>query len=91
MSEPVGSESVDDSVGIAEFVVKAGTDNAGRQGMTDVADALPDMIPDVRNLRRPGRLFQLNENGGAPGARVAANKIEAGRFLKLTLQPLGNL
>ena len=62
MGEPIGGEAVDDPEGIAELVVEARTDDAGRQGMPHVADAFADMVPDVRHLagrRLPFRLTKI--------------------------------
>src|SRR5260221_12581903 len=59
--------------------------------MTDGADPLPNMIPDVRNLLRPGRWFQRDEDGRHSSARVAAHEIELWRFLKRPLEPLRDL
>jgi hypothetical protein len=50
MSEPVRSDAVDDPENIAEFVVEAGAHHACRQGVTHIADALANVIPDVGNL-----------------------------------------
>ena len=50
MGETVRREAVDDPEGVAELVVKAGTDDTGRQGAADVADVLADVIPDVRHV-----------------------------------------
>ena len=50
MREAVGGEAVDDPEGVAEIVVEARPDDAGRQGVADVADALAHVIPDVRHL-----------------------------------------
>ena len=53
MGETVGGEAVDQPIGVAEVVVEAGTDDARRQRVADVADVLADLIPDVGNLGRP--------------------------------------
>ena len=50
MGEAVRGEAVDDAEGVAEIVVEARADNAGRQGVPDVADALADVIPDIRHF-----------------------------------------
>ena len=51
MREAVRGEAVDDAERVAEVVVEARPDDAGRQRVADVADALADVIPDVGNLR----------------------------------------
>ena len=50
MSEAVRGEAVDDAEGVAELVIEARSDDAGRQGVPHVTDALADVVPDVRNL-----------------------------------------
>ena len=50
VGETVGGEAVDDPEGVAELVVEAGPDDARRQGVADVADALANVIPDVGDL-----------------------------------------
>ena len=47
MGESVGREPVDGAEGVAELVVEARPDDAGGQRVTDVADALANVIPDV--------------------------------------------
>ena len=79
MREPVSGEAVDDSVGITKLVVKERTDNTGRQCVTDIANALTHVIPNVGHLFRPGRLLQSNEDSRESRTGVAANKI---RFCK---------
>src|SRR4029077_3773504 len=91
MSEPVSGESVDDSVGVAKLVVKERTNNAGRQCVTDIPDTLTHVIPNVGHLLRPCRLFQINEDRRHSRTGVAANKIQAGRFLKRAFESLGDL
>src|SRR6516162_4684685 len=91
MCETVSGESVDDSVGVPEFVVKERPDNAGRQCMTDIADALAHVIPNVRHLLCPCRLFQIDEDGRVSRTGVAADKIQAGRLLKRALESLCDL
>ena len=91
LGEPIRGEAVDDPEGIAELVVEARTDNAGRQRMPHVADALADMVPNVRNLA--GRCFtlQVDEDGRQARACVAAQEVEARRFLQRALDALGDL
>ena len=91
MGEAVGGESVDDPEGVAELVVETRADDAGRQRMADVADALANVVPDIGNLTRRRAAFQIDEDGRDAGARVAAQEIELRRFLQLALKPLGDL
>src|SRR5215472_8002390 len=91
VGEPVSSETVDDPVGIAELVVKERPNNAGRQGVSHVADTLPHVVPDIGNLLPSRRLFQVDENGRDSGPGEAADKIQVGRFLKCALESLGDL
>ena len=91
MGESVGGEAVDQSVGVAEVVVEAGTDDAGRQRVADVADVLANLIPDVGNLGGGRRSFQVDEDGRDAGTRVAAQKVEALGFLQFALEPFGDL
>ena len=91
MGEPISVEAVNDSVCIAELVVKAGTHDAVRQCAPDIADALAHVIPDVGHLTPPGRLFEVDEDGRESGTGVAANIIQVGRLLKLALESLSDL
>src|SRR6516164_5337369 len=91
MRETVSGKSVNDSVGVAKLVVEEGTDNTGRQSVTDIADALTHVIPNVRHLLRSRRGFQIDEDCRHSGTGVAANKIQAGRFLKRAFESLGDL
>ena len=91
MREAVGGEAVDDAEGIAELVVEARSDDAGRQGVADVADALADVIPDVRHFPGGGAALQIDEDRRDAGAREAAQVVELRRFLQLALEPLGHL
>ena len=62
MREPVGREAVDDPERVAELVVEARPDDARRQGVPDIADALADMIPDVGNFPGGGAALQIDED-----------------------------
>jgi hypothetical protein len=75
MGEAVGGESIDDPEGIAEVIVEARADHAGRQHMADVTDALANVIPDVGDLARRRAAFQIDEDGRGAGTRVAAQEI----------------
>jgi hypothetical protein len=87
----IGGEAVDDAKGVAELVVEARPDDAGRQGVADITDALADVIPDVGDLARRRASFQRHEDGGETGAGVAAQKVQARRFLERALDPLRHL
>src|SRR5262249_40885313 len=91
MREAVGGESIDDPEGVTELVVEAGADDAGWQRVADVADALANLIPDVGHV--PGRRapLQVHENRRDAGAGVAAQEIEAPRFLPPALHALRHL
>ena len=91
MGESIRGEAVDQSISVAKVVVEPGADNAGRQRVADVADVLPNLIPDVGNLGGCRRPFQVDEDGREAGLRVAAQKIEALGFLKFALEPFGDL
>ena len=91
VGETVGGEAVDDPEGIAELVVEPGPDDARRQGMADVPDALANVIPDVRDLIGGRAALQCHEDGGHTGAGEAAQEIEMRRFLELALDPLRHL
>ena len=69
MREAVRGEAVDDAERIAELVVEAGPDDAGRQGVAHVADALANVIPDVRHLGGRRAPLQVDEYGRDAGAR----------------------
>ena len=53
LREAVGREAVDDAERVAELVVEARSDDASRQRVAHIADALADVIPDIGHL--PGR------------------------------------
>ena len=91
MREAVAREAVDDAERVAEIVVEAGPDDAGRKGMADVADVLANLIPDVRHLLRGRAALQIDEDRRNAGTREAAQKVEMRRFLQLALEPLGDL
>src|SRR5262249_41004352 len=56
-----------------------------------IADALAYVIPDVRHLLRSRRVFQIDEDCRHSGTGVAADKIQAGRFLKRAFESLSDL
>ena len=91
MTEPVPGEAVDNSVGIAELIVEARADDAGRQGVAHIGDAFADVIPEVRNLARRRLALERDENRGAPRFRITLDVIEVRRFLKRPLKALGDL
>ena len=91
MAEAVGGEAVDQAERVAEVVVEAGTDHAGRQRAADVADVLAHLVPDVRHLRRRRRALEIDEDRRQAGRRIAAQEIEPARLLQLALEPLGDL
>src|SRR4029077_7066866 len=61
------------------------------QGVTHIADALADMIPDVRNLPGAGVVLEIDEDRGYAGACKTAQKIELCSSLQCALEPLGDL
>ena len=77
MAEAVGGEAVDQAERVAEVVVEARTDHAGRQRVADVADVLAHLVPDVGNLGRRRRSLEIDEDRRQPGRRIAAQEIEA--------------
>ena len=91
MGEAVGGEAVYQSKGVAEVVVEAGSDDAGRQCAADVADVLAHLIPDVRHFGGFGRALEVDEDRRASRDRVAAQKVETRRLLQFALKPFGNL
>jgi hypothetical protein len=91
MREAVGGEAVDQAECVAEVVVEAGSDDAGRQRAADVADVLAHLIPDVRHFRGFGRALEVDEDRRPAGDGVAAQKVETWRLLELALEPFGHL
>ena len=77
MGEAVGGEAVDQAEGVAEVVVEARPDHAGRQRAADVADVLAHLVPDVRHFGGLGRALEVDEDRRPAGDRVAAQEIEA--------------
>ena len=67
LGEPVRGKAVDDPEGIAELVIEARTDDARRQRMAHVADALADVVPDVRHLAAGVLPFRLTKIVVRPG------------------------
>ena len=59
--------------------------------MTNIADALANLIPDVRNVVRSCRSLQIDENSRAAGAGIAAQEIETLDLLQFSLEPFGHL
>ena len=62
MGESVRGEAVDDPVGVAEIVIEARPDDAGRQRAAHVADVLADLVPDVRHLVGWRLALQIDED-----------------------------
>ena len=91
MGEAVGGEAVDQAERVAEVVVEAGSDHAGRQRAADVADVLAHLIPDVRHFGGFGRALQVDEDRRPAGDGVAAQEVETSRLLQLALEPFGDL
>ena len=91
MGEAVCGEAVDQAIGVAEVIVEPGPNNSGRERMANVANVLAHLIPDIRHFGGLRRAFQIDENGGEPGLRVAAQKVEALGFLQLALDTFGDL
>src|SRR6516165_9519678 len=89
MREPLSGKAVDNPVGIAELIVKERTYDAGRQRMTNITNALPHVVPDIWYLPRKGRLFQIDEDRRHTRTGIAANKVQAGRFLKRAFESFG--
>ena len=91
LGESVRGEAVDDPEGIAELVVETWADDAGRQRMPHVADALADVVPDVRHLAGRCLALQVDEDRRQAGAGVAAQEVEVRRLLQRALDALGDL
>ena len=91
VGEAVGGEAVNQAEGVAEVVVEAGSDHAGRQRAADIADVLAHLVPDVRHLRGAGRAFQIDEDRREARGGVAAQEVEAPGLLQLALDPFGDL
>ena len=68
MGEAVGGEAVDDPERVAELVVEARPDDARRQRVADIADALAHVIPDVGNLPGGRAALQIDEDRRDAGA-----------------------
>ena len=85
MGKAVRRESINYAECIAEFVVEAWADDADRKRRAHVADAFPDVVPDVGNFLRASTAFQIDKDRRSAGARKATQVIEARRFLKRTL------
>ena len=91
MIEAVRDETIDQSEGVAEVVVEAGTDDAGRQRMTNVADIFAYLIPDNRHVGGCRRPFQIDENGREARPRIATQVVEALGLLQFALDPFSDL
>ena len=91
MCKSIGGESVDDPERVAEFIVESRSDHPGRQGVVHVADALADVIPDVRDVPGGRAILEIDEDRGHAGARETAQEVQLRRFLQRAFEPLGNL
>ena len=89
--EPVGGETVDDAVGIAELIVEARPDNSLRERISDVAYLLAHLVPDVGRLSGGRRILQVDEDGGLARGRVALQVVEIRGLLKLALEAVCDL
>jgi len=91
MSKTFRCEPVNDPEGVAEFIIKTRSNDADGKRCAHVADAFPDMVPDVRDFLRGSVALQIDKDCRNAGAREAAQEIETRRFLKRTLKALGYL
>src|SRR5262252_2696750 len=91
MRETLRTNTVNQPVGVAEVVIETRSDDAGRQGMTNIADVLANLIPDVRHLGRRRRSLQVDENRRTARAGVAAQEIQTTDLLQLSLDALSHL
>ena len=89
--EPVGRERIDGPEHVAEFIVEERAQRLGGEGLADVADLFPDLVPDVGHILRRGRVEQLEDDQRLAGLGVAARPLEVGRLLQLLLDPIGDL
>src|SRR5262245_40167655 len=91
MRKPFRCEPEDDSKRVAEIIVEARSDNPDRQGMTNVADAFADVIPDIGNLTCRRVTLQIHEDRCGSRTCKAAQEVELRRLLKRALETLSNL
>src|SRR6266436_7603119 len=91
MREALRCERIDDAVGVAELVVEERTDNALWKVLSDVADLLADLIPDVGYISALYGAFEGDENGRRAGNGIAADVVETRSFLELLLYPICDL
>ena len=89
--EPVGRERIDGPEHVAELIVEERAQRLSGEGLADVTDLLPDLVPDVRHVLRRGRVEQLEDDQRLAGLGVAARPLEVGRLLQLLLDPVGDL
>ncbi len=59
--------------------------------MSDIADLLADLIPDVGYIAALYGAFERYENRRSAGDRVAADVVETWSFLELLLYPICDL
>ena len=78
-------------VGVAEFVVEIGAEQAGRQFSADVAHLLAHLIEGVGDVAATGVALDLHGDDGAAGAGVGAHEIEMRHFLQLALDLVDDL
>jgi hypothetical protein len=90
VGEAVRGEAVDDAIGVAELVIEANT-SALRQRGLDVVHLLAHLVPDVRHLGLGCCVLQIYEDRGLARGRVALQIVQAGRFLQLALDAIGDL
>ena len=91
VAEAVRGEAVDDPEHVAEVVVEERPDDARRQRVAHVADALAHLVPGVLDLGGRGRADEVDEDRRGARSREAAQEVEVRGFLEPAFEPLGDL
>jgi hypothetical protein len=89
--EPVIGHAIDDAENIPELVVVVGAEDFAREGLLDVVNLFPDLVPDPGNLGFFGGFTQVDVDRRDARLREALRVIEVGSLLELLLQPVRDL
>src|SRR5262245_21471030 len=91
MSEAAAGESINDAVGIAQFIVEKWSQKSLGKSIPNVIDLLAHLIPDVRNALSGDRVVKHHINDRAPGSGVAGNKLQLRNLFQFLFETFSNL
>src|SRR5262245_65436258 len=85
------AEAIDDPERVAKLIVEARPDDTRREGVSHIADAFADVIPDVWNFLGTRAVLEVDKDRGDAGTRETAQEVEFWRFLQRALEWIGYL